>query len=71
MQHLGQVQLPEQVRAGVGSSRVSLDLYTVTNRLHCSYSCMEFAACEDISTEEDPIVHCVCQMGKVGTCYFC
>ena len=31
---------------------------------------MEFAACEDISTEEDPIVHCVCQMGKVGTSYF-
>ena len=30
---------------------------------------MEFAACEDISTEEDPIVHCVCQMGKVGSCF--
>jgi len=29
------------------------------------YECPEFAACKDRSTDEDPIVECVCQMGKI------
>ena len=36
---------------------------------HCSpcegYKCMEFANCVDISTEEDPQVECICQLGRI------
>jgi len=29
------------------------------------YECMDFGACVDVSTEEDPIAVCECQMGKI------
>ena len=41
------------------------DKYNCPSKCDLGYSCMEFAACEDISTEEDPVVHCVCQLGKI------
>lgn len=28
------------------------------------YDCMEFAACRDVSTDEDPLAICECQLGK-------
>jgi len=31
------------------------------------YECMEFAACKDESTDEDPVAVCECQMGKIFT----
>ena len=30
-----------------------------------NYNCMEFAACVDLSTNEDPITECQCQMGRM------
>ena len=33
--------------------------------VYYSYECMEFGACVDKSTPEDPIAECECQMGKV------
>ena len=47
------------------------DKYNCPSKCELGYSCMEFAACEDISTEEDPVVHCVCQLGKVRDNQFC
>ncbi|CAB4069969.1 DENND5 [Lepeophtheirus salmonis] len=29
------------------------------------YQCMEFGACEDMSTDEDPLADCVCQLGRI------
>eukprot|EP00090_Calanus_glacialis_P040812 TRINITY_DN7141_c0_g1_i1.p1 TRINITY_DN7141_c0_g1~~TRINITY_DN7141_c0_g1_i1.p1 ORF type:complete len:514 (-),score=67.49 TRINITY_DN7141_c0_g1_i1:139-1680(-) len=29
------------------------------------YECMDFGACVDVSTEEDPVAVCECQMGKI------
>ena len=29
------------------------------------YNCMEFASCADVSTNEDPLTECVCQLGRV------
>ena len=29
------------------------------------YNCMEFASCSDVSTDQDPITECVCQLGRV------
>ena len=52
--------------------RTGTEAGTVDALLLCSdcspcigYNCMEFASCSDVSTDQDPMTECVCQLGRV------